>query len=287
MPSIDDFLTPVADEINLHVTHYHGGAKTPVICLPGLTRNARDFEDIGKQATVMDRDIYAISLRGRGRSSYAKDFQTYHPIVYRDDIISLMNALTIKTAIFLGTSLGGIITMLLNDIKPKMVTAAILNDIGPEFAPEGLARIAGYVGQNKNTENTLSFEGARERIKAINEIAFPGQDDIFWENFTRRTFHQQGQDKGWVLDYDPAIAKGFSEGEPPPDLIAPFTSLKDTPTQVFRGGISDLLSTEIVGRMKQLHPNFEYCEVPNVGHAPTLAEPIAGKRLVSFINEID
>ena len=275
----DDIFTETNDGLRLNVRAYPGGDKTPVLCIPGLTRNAADFEDFAPAIAETGRPVFAISLRGRARSDYAQAFQTYHPLIYRDDVLKAMHQLGLSRAVFVGTSLGGIVSMLINQKAPERLAGVVLNDIGPDLAPAGLARIAGYVGEIKSA--LPSLDAAAAQIRAINEVAFPGESDDFWRTFAKRTYKEE--DGRFVLDYDPAIARAFTEGDPPPDLWAPFESLIDKPTLLVRGAISDLLTAEIVERMRAAHPHFDYCEVPNVGHAPTLTEPTALTAIRKFI----
>ena len=274
----------VAPNIRLAVRRYDGGGKTPAICLHGLTRNAADFEDIAPVIAQTGRDVLAISFRGRGESDRDPNYLNYHPLTYRDDVFSVLDAAAIDRAIFVGTSLGGLTTMLANELKPEGVRAAILNDVGPELAPEGLARIGGYVGGDPEPVSTI--EEAAQRIKAINSIAFPGYDDAAWVKFARRTYRQLDDDK-WVLDYDPKIATALSEVGPAPELWPAFESLKDTPTLVVRGATSDLLTPPIIDKMRAVHPNFDYVEAPNVGHAPMLSEPPVEDAIRAFLSRID
>jgi len=269
-----------------------GGQKTPVICIPGLTRNASDFDDLAPKIAETGREVIAVSLRGRGESGRDRDVRNYHPLVYRDDVLACLDALEISPAIFLGTSLGAIVAMLLNEIAPMRVKAAIINDIGPELAPEGVARIAGYVGAVGDAPPgpAANIDEAAARIRAINEVAFPDGDDAFWRLFAARTFRQiaDGPPKGqWELDYDPGIGRAFAEAPAPPDLWPGFERLKETPTLIIRGAISDLLTPPIVEQMREVHPNFQYCEVPRVGHAPTLSEPAAWSALSEFLQAIN
>lgn len=292
-PSPKDLTINIAEDFALHGRIYPAsgaasgvsGGKTPALCLPGLTRNASDFEDIAPIIAATGRDVVALSLRGRGKSDYAQDYTTYHPLVYRDDVIAAMRALDFQQALFVGTSLGGIVTMLVNAASPDLVAGAILNDIGPDLAPEGLARIAGYVGARADNADShaalATLEEAAAAIRAINEVAFPDHDDQFWLRFAARTFRQTTE--GWALDYDPGIARAFTQAPAPPDLWPPFESLKETPTLVIRGALSDLLSAEIVNAMRKVHPDFQYCEVPEIGHAPTLTEPAAANAIKAFL----
>ncbi len=272
------------DGLSMAVYKTAGGAGTPVICIPGLTRNAADFEDFAPFAAATGRDVYAVSLRGRGRSDYDPNHLNYHPLTYRDDILAFMNARGIARAIFVGTSLGGIVTMLTAAAARDRVAAAVINDVGPELAPEGIARIAGYVGARAAgaDEPARDIDEAAARIRAINEPAFPGRDADFWRLFARRTFRQEA-DGRWRLDYDPGIGKALMEVGPAPDLWAPFAAMAATPTLIVRGAISDLLTPPIIEKMRAANPDFAYCEVENVGHAPTLTEPGAAAAIRPFL----
>ncbi len=274
----------VAADISVAVRIYEGGDKTPALCIHGLTRNAGDFEDLAPLIAKTGRNVVAVTLRGRGASDRDPNYLNYHPLTYRDDIVKVLDALEMKEAAFVGTSLGGIVTMVTNEAAPARVKAAILNDVGPELAPEGLARIAGYVGADAGPAATI--EEAADRIKAINGVAFPDASDEEWIKFAYRTFRNT-DDGNWELDYDPNIAKALAEVGPAPDLWPAFGSLKDTPTLVVRGALSDLLSPEIVEKMRAVHPSFDYVEVPRIGHAPMMTEPAAISAIESFLKKID
>ena len=274
----------LGDGVAMTARIFKGGEKTPTICIPGLTRNAADFDDIAPVVAAGGRDVYVVSLRGRGESDRDPNYLNYYPLVYREDIIKALDALGAADAIFLGTSLGGIVTMLTNESSPDRVKAAIINDVGPEFAQEGIERIAGYVGNDAEPVDTI--EDAATRIKAINDVAFPDLDHEGWITFARRTFRERA-DGRWELDYDPAIARAFADAGPAPDLWPAFESLKNKPTLVLRGGLSDLLSMEIIEKMRTVHPNFDYAETPRVGHAPALNEPDIVDAITSFIERVD
>ncbi len=269
----------VGDGVRMRAHIYPGGDKAPVVCIPGLTRNARDFDLLATKIAATGRNVIAVSLRGRADSDYDPNYLNYHPLTYRDDILKTLDALGIAAAVFVGTSLGGITTMLTNEAAPDRVKAAVINDVGPELAAEGIQRIAGYVGEGGPAAD---ISEAAARIKAINEVAFPDETEEFWVEFARRTFKAIDGGK-WVLDYDPNIAKAFSDVGPAPDLWVAFQSLKNTPTLILRGNISDLLTPEIIEKMREAHPSFEYAEVPRVGHAPMLTEPAAWRKIEEFL----
>ena len=283
MTAFQDKTIRTVDGLTLHARYYEGGSKTPVLCLHGLTRNAADFEDLAPMIAATGRNVIALTFRGRGCSDYDRDYLNYHPLTYRADVVTAMDALNIDAAIFVGTSLGGITTMLVNETAPARVKAAIINDVGPELAVEGITRIAGYAGKTKISVATL--EEAAAEIRAVNGVAFPDADDAFWRAFAHRTF-RENPDGSWTLAYDPNIGKALTEVGPAPDLWAPFESLKNKPTLIIRGGISDLLSPEIIAKMRAVHPGFDYAEVPNIGHAPMLTEPTAWAAIERFQKQL-
>jgi len=168
-------------------------------------------------------------------------------------------------------------------MRASAVAAAVINDVGPELAPEGLARITGFAGQgaSKGGEPVNNWADAAAYAERVNRIAFPHYGPAQWEAFARRLFVEK--DGKPVLDYDPAIAKAFApppppEGQappPPPDLWPLFKGLAGRPLLTVRGGVSDLLSPDILGRMQEAIPDMAVAEVPGVGHAPMLDEPEA------------
>ena len=260
-----------------------GQAKLPVIAIHGLTRNSADFEGIAPLLAQSGRRVLAVDVRGRGRSDRAPDPMTYVPDVYARDILSLMEQAGIDRAVFMGTSMGGLITMVLTAMKPKAVTAAILNDIGPQVSPEGLARIAAYSGQPVETP---TWAAAADYAKRINAVAFPENTDADWDAFARRIF-REGTEGSPVLDYDPDIAvpiRAAGAKALVPNLWPSFRKLARTrPTLLVRGATSDLLSADIAAKMKKAAPGMDYAEVPGIGHAPMLDEPEARSAIFEFL----
>lgn len=283
-----EFSVDIPAGLRLRGSKWPGGSKTPVFCLPGLTRNAADFDDFAPLAAASGRDVYTISLRGRGRSDYDPNYLNYFPTTYVADVLAALDAMGISKAIYVGTSLGGIIAMLTAAAAPTRIAGAILNDVGPEFAPEGIVRIAGYVAARAEagTAAAADLDAAIAQIRSINEVAFPGRDRSFWEKFARRTFNPQ-PDGTWTLAYDPNIGRALIETGPAPDLWASFAALSAIPTLIVHGAISDLLTPPIIDKMRAAGRDFDYCEVANVGHAPTLAEPDAVSAISAFLSRID
>jgi pimeloyl-ACP methyl ester carboxylesterase len=278
---MEDRFFRTKDGLTLHGRLRRGGKGTPALCIPGLTRNERDFSDIAAAIAANGRDVLALSLRGRGGSDRDGAYLNYQPPTYVGDVQAVLDQLAWEKAAFIGASLGGIVTMLTNLAAPERVAAAIVNDVGPELAPEGLARIAGYVGAVR--PDAKSLDEAAEQIKAINEAAFPGRDADFWRLFARRTFREEGG--RFVLDYDQNIGRALVEAGPAGDLWPAFLSLKGKPTLIVRGAISDLLTPPILERMRSAVPGLVSVEVAGVGHAPTLSEPEAERAILKFLRE--
>ena len=264
-----------------------GQAKLPVIAIHGLTRNSADFDAIAPLIAQSGRRVLAVDVRGRGRSDRAPDPMTYQPVNYAHDILALMEQAGIARAVFLGTSMGGLITMALAALRSKVIAAAILNDVGPEVAKEGLARIAAYSGKQADTPG---WAEAAAYMKSLNAVAFPHYTDADWDAFARRTF-RIGTEGTPVLDYDPDIAVPIKAAGPKalvPNLWPMFNRLtKARPVLLVRGETSDLLSREIVAKMQKRAPRMDVVEVPGVGHAPMLDEPEAKAAIFPFLGEVD
>ncbi|EJL28288.1 putative hydrolase or acyltransferase of alpha/beta superfamily [Caulobacter sp. AP07] len=255
----------------------------PVICIHGLTRNARDFEDLAPRIAATGRRVIAVDVRGRGRSARDPQPLNYHPGTYAMDIVALLDATGVDRAVFVGTSMGGIIAMVLASIRPEAIAGAVLNDVGPELAPAGLARIGGYVGGGFAF---ATWDEAAAYAKAINGAAFPTYADADWTVFARRLVDET-PDGTLALAYDPDIAAPFKAADPeapPADMYPLFRALAACgPVLLVRGAISDLIDRPIVERMRAAAPLMTYVEVPEVGHAPMLTEPAAWKALGAFL----
>lgn len=259
----------------------------PVICLHGLTRNARDFEVIAPRIAALGRRVIAADMRGRGKSANDPDPAHYVPAVYAQDVLKLMDTLEIPRAVFVGTSMGGLITMVLATIAPDRIAASILNDVGPRLSTTGLGRIASYVGRAQPVE---SWVAAAESVRAINGSAYPerADDDAFWMAFARRTFRERDDGK-LEADYDPHIALAFAdfdEDAAPPDLTPLFQVLAAKPMLALRGGISDILTADALTYMRAVKSDLDSVTIENVGHAPALDEPEAWDAILDFLAKV-
>jgi pimeloyl-ACP methyl ester carboxylesterase len=276
-----------ADNLRLHARDYGGltgDAKVPVVCLHGLTRNAADFEDVAPWIAGQGRRVLALDVRGRGASAWDPDPIRYHPGTYAQDVISLLQAAGVSRAVFVGTSMGGIITMVLASLRPDMIEAAVLNDVGVRIAPEGLKRITRYVGR---TASVGGWAEAAGYAKTINGEAYPHFTDADWLTFAHRLF-EPAPGGGLRLAYDPRIAEPIvaNAATPAPDLTPWFLSLSaGRRVLLVHGAQSDVLDRTTVHEMRLLAPAMDYAEIPGVGHAPTLSESPARQAMARLLNE--
>ncbi len=275
----DEFFTS-SDGLKLHYRDYGDrlAKSLPVICLPGLTRNARDFEALAEKLAPTRR-VICFELRGRGESQYDEDMSNYQPQVYVADTLALMAAANVHKAVFIGTSLGGILTMALGPTRPGAIAGAILNDIGPELDPKGVARIAGYVGKMTPPAN---WNEAVSQLKSANDGVYPEFTDDDWMLMARRTFNKDNNGNP-VSAYDPKIGDAMRSGGAGGDLWPAFKSLGQIPTLAIRGGVSDLLSDDILQKMVSAHSKLETLTVPGVGHVPLLEREPSFSAIEAFL----
>ena len=271
------------DGLKLHYRDYAGppGARLTVLCIPGLTRNARDFEDVAPHLAGRYR-VLCVELRGRGLSDYAPDPMTYVPATYVRDIIALLDSASLMRVAIIGTSLGGIISMLLASVIPHRLLGVVINDIGPELDSAGLARIAGYVGRTRPISN---WDEAAAAIEAIDGAVFPEYKGADWVRMARRRFVEQPEG-GLRPDYDLNISKPFVSTARAGDLWPFFQSFRALPILALRGAQSDLLSPRVFDEMQAVVPNLRRVTVPNRGHAPYLDETEARAAIDTFLDSL-
>ena len=260
------------DGLKLHFRDYPGSAeRPPILCLPGLTRNARDFEALA-QRLAGDWRVICPDMRGRGDSDYARDPMTYAPAHYVADVELLLAAEGIERFVSIGTSLGGLMTMMLAAANPDRIAAAVINDVGPEIAPAGLARIREYVGQGRSYETWVH---AARALQEANRDIYPAWDLPAWLRMAKRCM-VIGTGGRITFDYDMNIAEPFEAEQgpaPAPEVMwGIYESIARRPLLVLRGAHSDILSAEVAARMKVRGAATELVTVPGVGHAPTLDE---------------
>ena len=278
------------DGLRLYARDYApcgGPARLPVICIHGLTRNSADFDELAPWIADQGRRVLAIDVRGRGHSAYDPDPSHYNLVVYADDVVKLAHDLGIGRAVFIGTSMGGLITMTLAMRHLNLVAAAVLNDVGPALSPRGLQRIASYAGKG---EVLASWSDAADYVREINQSAFPDNTAEDWARWARRAFSETAPGQ-FGMRYDPRIADSIR-----PDKLKPSSVLarfafrrlaRSRPTLLVRGALSDLIENEQLALMRAAAPKMAYAEVPNVGHAPMLTETAAQAALRDFLGRVD
>jgi pimeloyl-ACP methyl ester carboxylesterase len=278
------------DGLHLYARDYapaSGPARLPVICIHGLTRNSADFDELAPWIGAQGRRVLAVDVRGRGNSAYDPDPSHYNLMVYSGDIIKLAHDLGIARAVFIGTSMGGLITMTLAMRRIGLVAAAVLNDVGPALSGRGLQRIAGYAG---SADPVASWSDAAAYMRGINQVAFPANTDDDWDKWARRAFTETAPGR-LGMRYDPGIGIAIREGKiKTSSIMARFAFRRlahKRPTLLIRGALSDLVEPQQAALMRAAAPMMAYAEVPDVGHAPMLNEPQALAALREFLGRVD
>ena len=272
------------DGLRLHYRDFAGrDDRPPILCVPGLTRNIRDFEGLAARLAG-DWRLLVVSLRGRGESAFAKDPLTYVPLTYLQDLEVLMGELALTRLISVGTSLGGLLTMLLSATHPGLLVGAVLNDIGPVVEAEGLARIKSYVGKGGNWPTWM--HAARD-VAANNAAVYPDHDTADWLRMTKQLCRITNAGR-IVWDYDSRIAEPFRlpNADAGVDLWPAFETLAGPPLLSLRGELSDVLAPATQAAMARRLPSLTTVEVPRVGHAPTLDEPVAVAAIDALLQRI-
>ena len=256
----------------------------PAVCLPGISRTAEDFRELLQAfATHAKNPRRAIALDSRGRGLSARDSNpaNYTVPIEIGDLLAVLDAEKITRAVFVGTSRGGILTMVMGAVRPQAVAGAVLNDIGPVLDMPGLLRIKTYVGKMPRPS---SWAEAAANLRKVMGGQFPAFDEAKWQDYARRTW-RNGKD-GFTPRSDPLISTALADIDPavpPPDLWKQFDALAAAaPVLVLRGEHSDLLSRETVAAMRAKHQRVEAIEIAGHGHAPFLVEAATIDPILAF-----
>jgi pimeloyl-ACP methyl ester carboxylesterase len=276
-----------ADGLTLYARDYAGPADSkllPVLCMHGLTRNSADFAWIAGHL-AQTRRVIAVDQRGRGQSDYDPNPANYTPATYVGDMFKLLDELGIERMLVIGTSMGGLMAMIMANMQAPRFAGIVLNDIGPELDPVGLDRIKNYVGRHRSIQ---SWDDAVAATREINESAFPKYSDEEWLRFTKGLYFEKGGVP--VIAHDAAIAKPMLEADAnavPPDLWPLFHGMASIPMLLVRGELSDLLAMDCVEKMQAAAPGMTVAQIPDRGHAPMLDEPTSVAAIEAFFAKLD
>ena len=291
---------PSKDGLSLYYREY-GSSDKVIICLPGLTRNSKDFHDLATRLAT-DYRVLCLDFRGRGQSEHDPKWRHYHPGTYARDTWKLMDELSIEQFVVIGTSLGGLVEMIMSAQQGSRIKAIVMNDIGPEVNPVGITRILKNAGVKAEINN---WQDAETRGKFMGAHAAPNMPEEFWQQFARRTYRLNSNGIP-ELDMDPNIGVAIRKGVSLSNFLVkirktgllkriggvfidPWDSFRtvNMPCLVLRGDISDVLSEEIVQRMQAAKPDLKSAVIPNRGHTPLLDEPESLSAIDSFLNGLD
>ena len=273
------------DDLKLYARDYpNPDAPLTLLCMHGLSRNSADFGDLAAELQGEYR-IVAVDQRGRGQSEWDGNSANYTPFRYVSDMATLIDQLALKDVVLVGTSMGGMMAMVMVAGNPGGFRGVVLNDIGPVVSQQGLARIMGTVGK---VAPVKTWDDAIDQAQALNGDAFPnyGRDD--WARWVQRTYAENAAGEPQLL-YDPAIAEPLRASESsaaPPDTWPLFEAVRSVPVLALRGALSDILDEACFSEMQQRHPHLTPVTVPEVGHAPMLDEPGVVDHIRAFLRRI-
>jgi pimeloyl-ACP methyl ester carboxylesterase len=285
-----DFFYSATDGLRLHACVYgetqprRRSAQCSIVCLPGLTRNARDFHRLALYLSTQSntpRTVVAFDYRGRGQSDYDVDAAHYNVGVEAGDVLAGLEALGIEEAVFIGTSRGGLIVHVLATLRPSVLKAAILNDIGPVIEPAGLAHIRSYLDRSPTPKTLTDVEAS---LRSIHGPDFPALTDADWAGMAEALYRETEQ--GMVPDFDPKLVDSVANldlTQPLPSLWTQFASLTAIPLLTIRGANSRLLSMDTLMQMQARHPAMQTITVEGQGHAPLLETGMLPAEIAAFV----
>lgn len=286
-----DFFYSANDGLELHARVYDAGAAAgalPVVCLPGLTRNARDFHELAlhlSAGAATRRRVIAFDYRGRGLSARDRNWRNYDPLIEAGDVMAGLAALGIGHAAFVGTSRGGLIVFALAAMRPALLKAVVLNDIGPVVEGAGLVQIRAYL---ERAPRPRDMAEAAALQKAVQGTAFPALTDADWQRMAAAFYSEKNG--RLVADFDPALLKtlkGIDLSKPLPQAWPQFLALRAIPVMAIRGENSSLLSADTLREMANQHPDMRSVTVSGQGHAPLLETAGLPDKIAAFLDSAD
>jgi len=287
--TFEDITFAARDGLKLHVRRYPAMPETharPLLCLPGLTRNGRDFQDLAMALSrhpSAARTVYTFDYRGRGLSEFDPDWKNYTVTIEMLDVLDFLTLAGLEHVAVIGTSRGGLITMLMAAVQPSSIGVALLNDIGPVIEHDGLVRISGYVGR---VPLPISWPDAAKMVRDLNRRHFPDVPEQLWEEVAHQWYNERNGKPapGYDLNLSKALSVLYG---PLPELWPQFDALKRVPVMVLRGENSDVLSEATVDEMRRRHPALTSISVPGQGHAPLLKDHATIEAIRHFLVATD
>jgi pimeloyl-ACP methyl ester carboxylesterase len=288
-PGFTRLFVAAPDDLRLHVRIYgsRGTSALPVVCLPGLGRTAADFHVLATALAAdpaVPRWVVALDYRGHGQSEYNTDPEHYGLGADLADLSAILTTLKIARAVFVGTSHGGVLAMMLALSRPTAIAGVILNDIGPVIEPRALLQIKGHMGKLPVPRD---FAEGAEILRRLFGARFPKLATQDWIAFARRTWRQHGG--ALVLDYDVRLARRLEINleQSPPTLWNEFDALAHVPLMVVRGANSTMLTAGTLNAMLTRRRELDIVVVPDQGHAPLLDTPKLTRRIAAFLASCD
>jgi len=280
----DEYWYDSADGLRLFARVYPGpeAAAPVVLCLHALTHNSRHFEDLARHLAPRYRVIVP-DVRGRGLSARDPNCANYQIPVYLGDVLRALAGLGVARVTIIGTSMGGLLAMVLAQRAPQLVAGIVLNDVGPQLERSGLERIRGYLGK---AVPVADWTAAVAQLRLVYGPVWPGLDGARWEQLARASYRADGHG---VLhpDFDPLIAEPLKDdARAAPDLWPLWSAVARVPTLALRGASSDILSEATLARMRRAKPDLRAVTVANRGHPPLLDEPECRAAIEEFLATI-
>jgi pimeloyl-ACP methyl ester carboxylesterase len=285
-PGGEDFLPRhyrSQDDLSLYYREYGDprASGVPVVCLPGLTRNSKDFHFLAAHLSAKRR-VLCPDYRGRGQSAYDPDWRRYAPATYINDIRHLLALASIHRVVFIGTSMGGLLAAAMAIAAPTVVAGLVLNDTGPELNQAGIERIIRYIAVDRPQPD---WDQAKKHLRTLlPNLSLSSETD--WQRMAENTY-RHGEDGLLHFDWDTAIAKPFLAGASLPDLWPLFRALRRVPVVAIRGGASDVLSAATFDRMAEEKHDLVRLTLPGIGHAPSLDEPASRAVIDALLAGLD
>jgi len=267
------------DGLRLAATDWPGPeGRTPILCLPGLTRSAADFAALAERHAGRRR-VIALDHAGHGDSAKPAEITRYGIPQSLGDVLDAMAALHCPRAAIVGTSFGGVLAMVLGVLRPTAIAGVVLNDIGPRMEKAGLDHVQDFVGRDPAL---ASLEACVEHLKAV--LPPLTYDEAGWLRFAANTYAPDDQGR-WHPRWDIRIADAL-RGNAAPELWGPFGALAHVPVMLVRGEVSTLLSAETAARMRRERPDMGFVNVAACGHCPSLEEAVVVPALDRFLDAI-